>query len=281
MAARPLLKWAGGKSQLLSQLLPLIDRPGQYRTYYEPFVGGGAVFFALAARNKMQAAWLNDLNAELMNVYRTVAFDPEWLLKALEELLEEYPISEDDYYAVRELEPTTDDDCAARTIYLNKTAFNGLYRVNKDGKFNAPYGRWPADKLPTVIDEPNIRAVHAVLDGLQARTTSLDFEAAVMAAGAGDLVYIDPPYLPVKADSFGKGYTSSGFSMEDHERLARVFGELVDRGVAVVASNSDTPAARELYKGFQIIEVEARRSINSKGDGRGPVGELIIVGQRI
>lgn len=281
MTARPFVKWAGGKRQLLKHILPLIDRPGQYRTYYEPFIGGGSVFFAMANRQKMQSSWLNDLNEELMNVYRSIFFTPEGTIAALGELLKNRPISEENYYAVRDWVPGSTADHAARTIYLNKTAYNGLYRVNKSGGFNAPYGRWDPEKLPTVLDAENIRAAASVMTAVGARFTSMDFEAAVVAAGVGDLVYFDPPYIPVKSDSFGKGYTKDGFSEEDHRRLARVFAELVDRGAAVVASNSDTKLSRELYKGFRIIEIQARRNINSKGANRGPVGELLIVGQKI
>ena len=274
--AKPPVKWAGGKRQLLKHIVPLVDKPGKYGTYFEPFVGGGAVFFALHARQKFVNAFLNDANQELMDLYWALSRSASHLVQRVRHLLDSHPISEESFLHVREWSPTTPYDKAARFLYLNKTAYNGLYRVSKSGKFNAPYGRWPEDKLPTVLDADNLVACGKALQS--ATLSSFDFEQAVSNATAGDLVYFDPPYVPVKADSFGNGYTKGGFSFADQQRLAALFTSLSERGVGVVASNSDTPLTRELYAGHRLIEVQARRAINSKGDGRGPVGELIILG---
>lgn len=262
----------------MKHLLPLMDRLGRYHRYFEPFVGGGAVFFSLQARQKFEWARLNDINRDLIDLYWWIQRHPDQLIVSLRGFLEKYPISEENYLRVRDMRSTETDPLidAVTTLYLNRTCFNGLFRVSKSGKFNAPYGRWPEDKLPTVLDADNLMACSRALSGVV--LSYCDFEAAVEDASTGDLVYFDPPYIPVKSDSFGNGYTKDGFSFADQRRLAALFTSLSERGVGVIASNSDTPVTRELYAGHRIIEVQARRAINSKGDGRGPVGELIIVG---
>lgn len=271
--ARPFLKWAGGKRQLAPQLLALFPR--RFETYYEPFIGGGAVFFALANSpyHQFAKATLNDFNEELINVWRVVRDFPSELMEHLKKL----PIDKDFFLQLRAKMPAEFDPVqrAGRTIYLNKLGFNGLYRVNKKGVFNVPWGKF---QNPSLFIRENIEACSKAL--AHVRFTSGDFAAAVEDAGVGSLVYFDPPYIELSKTSNFTSYTSVGFSIEDQYRLAACFSELVEKGAAVVASNSDTPLVRDLYQGWEMHEVQVRRAINSKADKRGPVGELIIVGRR-
>ena len=270
--ARPFLKWAGGKTQILDKLLGLL--PPKFGTYYEPFVGGGAVFFALAAENRFQRAVLNDSNQELMDCYRVIRDFPDDLVALLGTL----PFGKAEFTRLKTLRPQdlTPVTRAARTIYLNKTGFNGLYRVNQiRGEFNVPFGQWK--RPPKTLDEPNLRACAEVLNRYVALYAA-DFVDVLNDAGPGDVVYFDPPYVPVSASSNFRSYTSKGFGLKDQQRLAAFSKELVKRGVKVVASNSDTDLTRALYEEFEVHEVQARRCINSKGSRRGPVGELIFVG---
>lgn len=271
--ARPFLKWAGGKTQLIPTLLETL--PSRNATYFEPFIGGGAVFFALAAQGtRFQHAVINDWNRELVDAYRAIRDFPEEVIDQLKLL----PYSKEIFLELRAKLPQDFSPCrrAARMIYLNKTCFNGLYRVNKAGGFNVPFGKFK--NPPTILDADNLRAVAKVLNH---HVTLLDgdFATAVDNAQSGDAVYFDPPYVPVNTTANFTSYTSDGFTIDDQHRLVASFRLLVERGVAVVASNSDTDVIRELYKGFEIHEIQARRSINSKGDKRGSVGELIIVGR--
>jgi len=267
--AKPFVKWAGGKKQLVPQIEPFL--PEKMAHYYEPFTGGGAVFFHLANAGRFERATLNDWNAELVDTYRTIRDDPEDLI----EKLSGRTVSKDEFLRMRrknakKLSPI---DRAVRLIYLNKTCFNGLYRVNQKGQFNVPFGKWK--KSPRVFEPENLRACSAVLQDVE--ILQGDFVEVVKQAGAGDTVYLDPPYVPLNPTSNFSSYTSGGFTIRDQERLALAFRELVERGVQVIQSNSDTPTIRELYRGFEMHEVMARRSINSKGTKRGPVGELVIV----
>ena len=274
--ARPFIKWVGGKTQLLPRLLEQF--PKTIKTYYEPFLGGGSVFWALAAEGRFERAILNDWNAELINAYRVIRDEPENLIEQLKIYAESYRKDpKGTFESVRAWYPPHTDiiaaSRAARTIFLNKTCFNGLYRVNKKGGFNSPFGKY---ENPTICDEENIRACSAGL----AKAGSLhvgDFASVLDDAGPGDLVYFDPPYVPVSATSDFTSYTSSGFNLRDQERLAAMFSELSERGVSVVLSNSDTQVVRDLYAGFEVHSVDARRAINSKGAKRGPVKEVIVV----
>lgn len=270
--AHPFVKWAGGKRQLVSQLLQIL--PPKINTYFEPFVGGGAVFFALANEGRFERAVLNDWNAELVSAYQAIRSFPDDLIRELEKL----PINKDEYLRVRAQVPEslTPIQRAARLIYLNKTCFNGLYRVNKKGQFNVPYGKWK--RAPQVFDSENLQACSKVLN--KAEIHNGDYSALERLVKPGDTVYLDPPYAPLSSTSNFANYTSGGFDSQAQERLAEVFKHLVQLGAHVVESNSDTLLIRELYRGFEIREVKARRSINSKGGKRGPVGELIIVGRR-
>jgi DNA adenine methylase len=260
----------GGKKQLAPQLIGLF--PKHVGTYYEPFLGGGVVFFNLISKKRFDYAVLNDFNEELMNVWRVVRDFPEELMDQIRKL----PVSRDIFMELREKRPEEFSPVrrAARTVYLNKTGFNGLYRVNKAGKFNVPWGRYDS---PTLFNEANILACSEALSHV--KLMSKDFAEVVKDAGPGDLVYFDPPYVELSKTSNFQSYTSKGFSLDDQYRLAACFRELRERGSAVVASNSDTQLVRDLYKNWEIHEVQARRSINSKGDKRGPIGELIIVGR--
>jgi DNA adenine methylase len=271
MAARsydPVLKWAGGKRQLLPHILERL--PKKIDTYYEPFVGGGAVFFALAHERRFNKAVLTDQNADLIAVYRALKTN----LTKLIELLKKHDANhcEDYYYEVRdELEPKKLVERAARLIYLNKTGFNGLYRVNRSGKFNVPFGRY--DK-PRILDEPRLKAAHQALTNVEIDVA--DFEETCKRAKRGDAVYLDPPYLPVSATANFSDYHALPFGLAEHERLAAVFGDLARRRVPALLSNSHTPDTTRLFGKFFLEQVEARRSINSDKSRRGPVGEILV-----
>lgn len=261
---RPILKWAGGKRQLLPVLLPRIPRT--FKNYYEPFFGGGALFFELRPKR----AFLNDINLELVNFYSVVRNRASLLEKDLTELIEADGFTEAAYYKVRESLPPTLVGRASRFLYLNKCGFNGLYRTNRAGKYNVP---WRRSERPIDFDWPNIRAAARILRGSIFGST--DFEHAVKAAGEGDLVYLDSPYAPVAATSF-TAYDKAGFRYSDHVRLQKCVLGLKKRGCHVIVSASDCPAMRQVWKGFEIQTVQARRNVNSKGTARGAIGELVI-----
>ena len=267
--ARPFLKWAGGKGQLLPELLPRV--PSSFGRYLEPFVGSGALFFALVARGRLRPedAILSDANGRLVDVYRAIRDDVE----AVIEELSAFRNDADQYYAVRawQHENLSPAMAAARIIYLNKTCYNGLYRENRRGEFNVPFGRY---KKPNFRDEPALRTASAALQG--AMIACRQFEAVSDSAPGGDFVYFDPPYHPLSATSSFTDYHGPGFGIEQQRRLAALFRELDRRGVRMMLSNSDTPLVRELYAGYLIDEVQASRAINSKGDRRGRITELVI-----
>lgn len=279
--AHPFIKWAGGKSQLVPTIREVL--PPKIRTYHEPFLGGGALFFALAAEKRFERAVLNDWNRELVDTYRVVRDFPEELVDRLRKMEETYGEAPKTMYeAWRNPDPHLAElmsgpiHRAGRFIFLNKAGFNGLYRVNKQGVFNVPWGK----KLKVrTFDEANIHACAAALNEAVSIRQG-DFVQAVEGAREGDVVYFDPPYVPVNATSDFTSYTSDKFGMNDQCRLAALFRQLADRGVAVMLSNSDTPAVRALYAGWEMIEVRMKRHINSKGTGRGAVGELIVVSRR-
>ena len=260
--SRPFIKWAGGKTQLLKHMHTYF--PKSFNTYYEPFVGGGAVFFCI----RPEKAVLSDANGELINAYEVIKTDVEPLIQRLSEYVNEKEF----YLNVRSKNPMELErvDRAARFIFLNKTGFNGLYRVNKRNEFNVPFGGY---KNPTFCDKGNLRSVSKLLQNVEFHATY--FEKVLVNCQEDDFVYLDPPYLPIDGKNF-TSYTKKGFSLEDHERLASLYEELTEKNVKVLQSNSDTEWARDRYKEFETIEVQGRRSINSKGDGRGKVGELLI-----
>lgn len=268
--ASPFIKWVGGKKQLLPQLMERL--PKQFAHYYEPFVGGGAFFFALHNAGRIGRATLSDLNGELIATYNAVRSAPELLTIALGAM----PYGEQFFYTLRQQQPDTMTaiEIAARMIYLNKTGFNGLYRVNRQGQFNAPFGHHKTP--PNYVDGVAICSASAAL--ANAIILNRPFDAVGVDAKAGDFVYFDPPYVPVSKTANFTAYQSGGFGMEQQTRLRDLCLTLHERGVFVMVSNSDAQAVRELYGGapFCISEVMAKRAINCKGDGRGAVGELII-----
>ncbi|MEZ4272849.1 MAG: DNA adenine methylase [Myxococcota bacterium] len=260
---KPFLKWAGGKTQLLPEILARF--PTRFGRYFEPFVGGGAVFFALGPRR----AVLTDINENLINTYKMIRDDLDGVIAALDK----HRATEEHFYRVRAQNPAALSplQAAARTIYLNRTCFNGLYRVNAKGQFNVPYGRY---ERPNICNVANLQAVCLALRGVDLRVS--DVVKATTGAKRGDLIYFDPPYDPVSPTASFTSYTAGRFGREDQARLARRFGELAAKGVHVVLSNADTPLICDLYKDFRIERVRARRAINSRADRRGPVSEVII-----
>lgn len=264
MRAEPILKWAGGKRQLLPEILRRL--PERFDTYFEPFVGGGAVFFELSEQKRFRRAVLSDQNAELIELYQVVQTDVEGLIRELQKMRH----SEEEYYRVRASRPRLPVRRAARTVYLNRTGYNGLYRVNRAGEFNVPFGRYAS---PRICDPERLRAVSKALANV--RLVVADFEQMLRRATAKDAVYLDPPYVPVSETARFAEYQATQFDVAAHRRLASVFGELAGRGVPVVLSNSDTPFTRELYGDFEHDILLARRSINSNGTRRGPVQEIL------
>jgi len=268
--ARPVLKWAGGKTQLLPQILERL--PARIETFFEPFVGGAAVFFALAAEGRFQRAVLADRNPDLVAVYRALQADAEAVIDELSQMRH----SEAEYYRIRELSPRRLAQRAARVIYLNKTGYNGLYRVNRSGQFNVPFGRY---KKPNICDAENLRAAARVLEGVE--IVEADFEEVCVRARPGDAVYLDPPYVPLSKTANFTAYARHPFGPSEHQRLARAFAKLERRRVAAVLSNSDTPETRALYRGFRAKKVQVSRAINSRPTARGPIDELLVVAERL
>jgi DNA adenine methylase len=265
---RPILKWAGGKRSLAERILK--ELPARIDTYYEPFVGGAAVFLALAEEKRFARAVITDKNKELINLYKVVRDDLGKLLKKLEDL--QHHTSEDEYYEIRAQKPTDKIARAARLIYLNKTGYNGLYRVNSSGGFNVPYGRY---KRPKIYDPERLGEMSRALQDVTIEVA--DFEDSCVKAVKGDAVYLDPPYLPVSKTASFSAYHSEAFGLPEHQRLAEAFGRLARKRVAAVLSNSATPETRALYKAFKSADVHVRRPINSVASRRGAVAELLVV----
>ena len=269
--AQPFLKWAGGKASLLRQLEEFF--PHEIDRYIEPFLGGGAVFFHLKHRFPDMRPFLRDSNKELINCFRVVRDRPDDLMLLLDGHSDTFRAKGSDYfYAVRKQHDLTDDLArAARTIFLNKTCFNGLWRVNARAEFNTPVG---SNKNPNLYSRDNLLAASAALQNAQLEAQ--DFRKTVDEARRGDFIYFDPPYLPVSVYSDFKRYTPDQFRDADQVELARVFRDLDAKGCRVVLSNSEHPRTRELYSGFSIQVVSAPRFINCKSGGRGNVSELVI-----
>lgn len=264
---RPFLKWAGGKKQLLPQLMSRI--PESFGTYYEPFLGGGALFFEL----QPELACISDINTELVNCYKVVKNAPSELIKALSQ----HRYESEHYYSVRNIDRHDDYlswssvQRASRLIYLNKTCFNGLYRVNSSGHFNVPFGR---HKNPTICDTENLLACSAVLSKIQIEEVS--FESILTRVEANDFVYLDPPYAPVSLTSNFTAYAKDGFNSDMQHKLREVCVALDGKGVRFMLSNSSAPQILELYKNFNLELVTASRAINSKANLRGVVDEVIV-----
>lgn len=270
----PFLKWAGGKGQILTALLARL--PKRFNDYHEPFLGGGALFFGLVRAGLLDGhrAILSDTNPELIATYRAIQHDVESVIAALQrhrhDRAEFCRVREQDW---RALSPP---EAAARMIYLNRTGFNGLYRVNRQGRFNVPFGRY---QNPRLCDPDNLRAVSQALRGT--RLAVGPFEDVLDRARRGDLVYFDPPYVPLSPTASFVSYAKDGFSLADQERLAETFEKLSRRGVRVMLSNSSAAWVRQRYREHRICEVLARRNVNSKAERRGPIKELIVISFRV
>lgn len=283
--ARPFLKWAGGKSQLLEQfesLYPSVEGLARDWRFHEPFMGSGAVFFHVRRRLAPARARLTDSNAELVQTFQAVRDQTDKVLKKLHEHRELH--GDEHYYEVRarDVKQLAPADLAARMIYLNKTCFNGLYRVNSKGQFNVPIGRYAK---PSIIDEENLRSVAAALHGLDIAVG--DFRDVRKHAKVGDFVYFDPPYHPVSDTAYFTAYTAGDFAEQEQRELADLYAELCLRGCKVMLSNSDTPLINQLYgpramaqkgvKGVSVRKVSATRRINSRADRRGAVSEVVVI----
>lgn len=269
---KPFVKWAGGKRQIMSELKKYI--PEEYNTYFEPFVGGGALLFELSPKN----AVINDYNSELINVYECLKDEKKFDGMCKELNKHETNHNEEYYYEIRNLDrdkvkfkKLVDYKRAARTIYLNKACFNGLYRVNSKNEFNVPFNK--KTKVNT-YEGQNLGIISGYLNYNNVKLLSVDFEESVKDAKKGDFVYFDPPYD--SDTSTFTSYTEGGFGKEEQIRLAKVYKELSDRGCYVVLSNHNTELINELYKDFNINVIEAKRNINANGKKRGKVEEVII-----
>ncbi|MEH2252642.1 DNA adenine methylase [Nostoc sp.] len=266
ISPRPFLKWAGGKSRLIQQYIPYF--PKSYKNYYEPFLGGGAVFFYL----QPTTAILTDINDELINTYCCVRDNVEELISILKEHKNRH--DKDYYYSVRNNSGGTDIEKAARIIYLNKTCFNGLYRVNSQGKFNVPLGRY---KNPNICHENLLRVASIALS--HAEIQQADFtEVLNHATSSDDFVFFDPPYDPINNTSYFTAYSPNSFSKKDQELLRDTCAELASRGVKVMVCNSDSEFIRKIYTdiNFETYRIKAARSINSNIKNRGMISELLI-----
>ena len=267
--AQPFLKWAGGKRQLLPEIRKYV--PKQFDTYYEPFVGAGAVLFDLQPKKAM----INDINVELVNTYQVIREHVDELV----ETLKKHKNDKDYYYHIRNLDRTAEFhqlsmiERSARMIYLNKTCFNGLYRVNRQGQFNVPYGKY---KNPNIVNEEVLRAVHHYLTNNDITILNVDFVQAVETAKAGDFIYFDPPYDPVSETASFTSYSLGGFDRDDQLRLRDLFIELHERGCYVLLSNSATEFIQDIYADFHVELVSASRAINSVASKRGKIAEVLV-----
>ncbi|MEO0866891.1 MAG: DNA adenine methylase [Cyanobacteria bacterium J06642_11] len=267
---RPFLKWAGGKRQLVPELLKYA--PAYHRQYYEPFIGGGALLLNL----QPSQATISDSNGELINCYRMVKEAVDELIEALRQHRNEKSY----FYEVRgwdrqsEFAAKTEVQRAARIIFLNKTCYNGLFRVNSKGQFNAPFGRY---KNPTIADERVLKSVSRYLNQAEVRILQTDFAETVADAGPKDFVYFDPPYDPVSSTASFTAYASNGFNRDEQRRLKRVVDELTDRDCKVMLSNASTEFIQDLYGDYHQVTVRAKRAINSNAAKRGKVDELLVM----
>ena len=267
----PVVKWVGGKRQIIDEVAKYV--PKRFGTYYEPFVGGGAVLFEL----QPPRAVVGDINAELINLYEVIRDEPD----ALVEDLKRHRNSEAYFYEVREKDrdkalyaTLTPIQRASRLLFLNKTCYNGLFRVNRAGEFNAPFGYY---KNPNIVNEVTIRAASSYFRKANVSFVCLDFATALQSATKGDFVYLDPPYDPVSDTSSFTGYDKGGFDQEEQRRLKAICDALDARGTKFLLSNSSTVFIRELYAEYRIEIVQAKRAINSKADRRGEVEEVLVM----
>lgn len=266
----PVVKWVGGKRQLLDEITPLLPR--RITSYCEPFLGGGAVLFSI----QPSKAIINDINEDLMLVYEVIRDDVEGLIKSLKQ----YENTSEYFYRIRDIDRDKEFyhsmskvERASRLIYLNKTCFNGLFRVNSSGEFNSPFGHY---KNPNIVNEPVLRAVNKYFNANKIQIYNEDFETTLKRVNKGGFVYLDPPYDPVSDTANFTGYNKGGFNRKEQERLKKCCDELTQRGVNFMLSNSATAFIRELYRNYDITIVKAKRAINSNASKRGAVEEVLI-----
>lgn len=266
----PVVKWVGGKRQLMTEITPLI--PAKFSTYCEPFLGGGAVFLNVQPRK----AVVNDINHDLITVYQVIKTQVESLI----EDLKKHEYNKDYFYNLRNLDRDHEqylqlDDVqrASRFIYLNKTCFNGLYRVNSKGEFNVPFGRY---RNPKIVNEEVLRAVSAYLNHSKITFCNEDFEATIRRMRKGSFVYLDPPYDPLSETASFTGYNSNGFGRKEQIRLKECCDLLNRRGIKFLLSNSATDFITELYSDYEITFVKAKRAINVNTKKRGAIAEVLV-----
>lgn len=263
----PIVKWVGGKRQLMFELLN--NMPENYNRYFEPFIGGGALFFELQPDN----AYISDMNEELINLYQVVRNNVDELITDLQK----HDCSKDYFMEIRNIDRTdeyknwSDIQKASRFIYLNRTCFNGMYRVNSKGEFNVPFGHY---KNPRILDENNLINCSNLLQRTEIRHA--DFSAILNRVQKGDFVYFDPPYVPLSETSSFTSYTKDGFDIGMQFKLRDVCDELNSMGVKFLLSNSDTKLVNELYEKYNIKKVFASRQINANADGRGKISEVLV-----
>ena len=271
---KPFVKWAGGKRQLIPQIEKHI--PKKFSSYFEPFLGGGALLFHLFSENKNLKGSVSDLNSDLVLSYITIRDNLDGLLKSLQKHSDNYfSDSKSYYYSVRESNPKSQFEKVSRLLFLNRTCFNGLYRVNGKGKFNVPLGRY---SNPNIVQEENLRSVNQFLNQNKIIIKCQDFSSTVEKAKKGDFVYFDPPYQPVSKTANFTSYTNRNFGLNDLKRLAKVSNQLAKKGVNVLLSNSSSKQVRDLFsaKYWEIIKIEANRAINSDSNKRTGHSELLI-----
>jgi DNA adenine methylase len=269
----PVVKWVGGKRQIIDEIIKYV--PDSFSTYYEPFLGGGAVLFELQPKK----AVVNDVNEELMNIYEVIKDNVDELIEGLKR----HKIKNDKayFYEIRELDRDREQynlltpvERASRIIYLNKTCYNGLFRVNKSGEFNAPFGNY---KNPNIVNETTLRAVSAYFNKAKIRFTCQDFEDALKWSRKGAFVYLDPPYDPVSETASFTGYDKGGFDHNEQIRLKKTCDKLNKKGIKFLLSNSATDFIMDLYQDYKIEVIQAKRVINSKADRRGNVDEVLVM----
>lgn len=263
----PIVKWVGGKRQLMFELLK--NMPKSYNRYFEPFIGGGALFFELQPEN----AYISDMNEELINLYSVVRDNVYELISDLNK----HEVSKEYFLEIRNLDRTTDYknlsnvQRASRFIYLNRTCFNGLYRVNSQGQFNVPFGNY---KNPRIVDKNNLLNCSELLKNTEIKCA--DFSEILRKVKKGDFVYFDPPYVPLNETSSFTSYTKDGFDMDMQFKLRDVCDELDSMGVKFMLSNSDTKFVNELYSNYEIKKVFASRAVNANAEGRGKITEVLV-----
>ena len=271
---KPFVKWAGGKRQLI----PIINQnlPESFGTYYEPFLGGGALLFHILTDKNSQKCSISDLNSDLVLAYTTIRDRIDSLIASLKNHEKNYQKnSESYYYSIRESNPRSEIEKTSRLLFLNRTCFNGLYRVNSKGKFNVPLGKY---SNPNIVNEENLRAVSNILQSSRISIKCRDFEAVLRDAKKGDLIYFDPPYQPVSATANFTSYTNKDFTYDDLTRLAELCLKLDSRGCNVLLSNSDSKEVADIFSKnpWKITRIEANRSINSNSKKRTGHFELLI-----